>query len=98
MIIVSQTILFWTVAIIQIAGVLSLGLARASQGSPRYQQCQLCFYVCLTLVGAAAMLCLQCRDGGWLLCAITLSVMAVGATMDCSGAAQRTARPLQRLS
>lgn len=94
MITLSPTTLFWIIASIQIVGLASLGLTRISEGTNQCQLCQLLFYVCLTLVGGSTMVCLQCRDGGWLFCAITLSVMAVGATIDCSSLPRRSVRPL----
>ncbi len=82
MILVSEATLVLFVTLIQALGLISLASIRMRNRWKRCLFCQTLFFVSLSMVGASAMLCLHCRHNAWLFCAITLSMMVVGATFD----------------
>ena len=69
-------------AFIQVAGLLSAWLARASEGSCRQAWCQRLFLGCLGLAGGAAMLSVAFGPGYWLTSGMALSVMVLAAVWD----------------
>lgn len=90
MIFITETNLLIAVLAAQFLGLLSLASIRVNDARKPSMHCQLAFFLSLALVGGATMVCLHCRHGGWLLCAITLSIMVVGATFDArTGTAHR---------
>jgi hypothetical protein len=75
--------LFPLFAAVQIMGLASAWLARASQSSDRHQSLfQFLFFVALMAVGGTAIAGACLPSGIWLLSGITLPVMIVGTTCD----------------
>jgi hypothetical protein len=63
-------------------GLVSVWMARRSEGS-RYQSwCQQLFVASLLIVGGANLLAMQVGTGCWLACGTTFSVMVVGGTCE----------------
>jgi hypothetical protein len=76
---------FWFFLVIQAVGLAGVTAARLGEKTCAPARCQLTFFGCLLLVGAATLVCLQLGNGYWLPSGVMLSVMVVGATLDCSG-------------
>jgi hypothetical protein len=72
----------WGLAVIQVIGLVSAWLARASEGSRRETSCQRIFFACLGLMGLATMAAFSLSPGWWLTSGATLSVMILVATCD----------------
>lgn len=71
------------VAAVQVLGLVSAWLARASQTSRRHHPiCQLVFLLAMAAVAATAIACARFPSAIWLLSSITLPVMIVGTTCD----------------
>jgi predicted membrane channel-forming protein YqfA (hemolysin III family) len=88
---VSDAVFFWGLMLVQLIGLASATIARLSERSAAQAWCQRFFFVCLGFVGLAAMLALACDSGYFLSCGTTLSLMAVGTTLDMQNAARATA-------
>lgn len=73
---------FHAVATVQIVGLASAWLARASQGSASHALCQGLFFFALAIVSATAIASTLFPSGVWLMSGVTLSVMIVGTTCD----------------
>ncbi|MBC8871406.1 MAG: hypothetical protein H8E44_18435 [Planctomycetes bacterium] len=78
----SESLLFWIVVALQVAGVASVAIAQVSERSWARSVFQHAFFVCLVAVGLATMFAIYLRDPNWLPCAATLGLMSVGATLD----------------
>jgi hypothetical protein len=75
--------LFPVVAAIQILGLFSAWLARASQKSQRHQTtCQALLLLALAAVAFTAIAATQFPSAVWLMSGVTLPVMIVGTTCD----------------
>lgn len=72
----------WTLTLIEVAGLLSVWLARLSEGSRGQASCHWLFFGCLILVGLAAMASVTLGPRYWLTSGATLGVMIVGAIWD----------------
>ena len=72
----------WPMAAIQLLGLASVWLARASEGSGREIPCQCLFFICLASVALTTVLALAATGGLWALSAGTLGVMVVAATWE----------------
>ena len=72
-----------------ILGVISLASIRLQLRNR--QACQFLFFAALAAVGGVTMLCLECHHGGWLLSAVTLGAMVVGATFDAGSVGRSSA-------
>jgi len=74
--------LFAVLGGVQLVGLASGWLARASAGSSYQGVCQQFFLVCLGLVGFATLISPDLRPGWWLSCGTTLCVMVLTALCD----------------
>ena len=72
----------WSVVGIQLVGLASVWLARASEGLTLQKPFQWLLLACLALVGGATMLSVSMGPGFWLTSGATLSVMVVAALFD----------------
>ena len=68
--------------VIQLVGLLSLLIARVTEGTTARNWAQLFFVGCLAMIGFVTMCAIATGNGCWASCATTLSVMCVGATLD----------------
>ena len=73
---------FWFMVAVQVAGLASACLARASLGGNAQVSCQRVFLGCLALVSTATMLSLALSHASWLVCSTTLSLMILSAVWD----------------
>lgn len=73
---------FWFVVLVQLLGITSITLARLSEKSAVQTRYQRLFFVCLLTVGLASVATIHVGDASRLFCALTLPIMAVGATLD----------------
>ena len=78
--------------VIQVVGLVSAGLARICEGSRAQGHCQILFFVCLALVGGAAVQSLRLEPGAWMHCAITMALMVLAAVWDFRPAESRVGR------
>lgn len=78
----NETLVFAVAAFAQLLGVSSVVLARLSEKSAAQAVCQLAFLLCLALVGGIGVVATSIGLGCGLVCATTLPLMAVGATLD----------------
>lgn len=70
------------VAAVQVLGLLGLGWARLSEGSNWQGAAQCVFYTMMLLVAATAAMIAGAGSALWPVCAVTVSVMVVGATIS----------------
>ena len=75
-------IAFWTVIGILAAGLASMVTARLAEGSPKQSRYQVLFVVSLLTVAASTLIAMTLSNELFLACGATLSIMAVGATLD----------------
>ncbi len=75
-------LVFWSLASIQLIGLLSACLARLSEGSVRQVACQRFFLACLLLVGLGTIASLTLIPAYWVASGTTLSLMVLAATCD----------------
>ncbi len=78
----NETVIFAVALLVQLIGVLSVTLARISERSAAQSCCQQIFLLCLLGVGGISVLAVQAGVACWIVCAMTLPLMAVGATID----------------
>ena len=76
--------IFWILAAMQLTGLTSTLLARLSEGHRHQSICQTFFLANLTLVGGATIMALVLGCNFWLFSGTTVSIMAVGATLEVS--------------
>jgi hypothetical protein len=74
---------FWFASTIQVCGLFILAVTRLARPARPQTACQLAFLFCLFAVGLVTMLTIQSGGTNWVAGATTLSVMIVGATIDC---------------
>ncbi len=74
--------LAWSVLLIQALGVASLCAVRFGKRLNCHGECQVAFFLGLSLVGFATLLALHFGTADWLLHCTTLAVMVVGASLD----------------
>lgn len=72
----------WTLAILQIAGLISAPLARLSEGSRGQVPCHGLFLGCLATIGLATMLAAHLGPRYLLFCCLTMSIMVLVAVWD----------------
>ena len=70
----------WYLAAIQLMGVLSACLVRATEGMTGHTICQQLFLLSLALVGAATLVSLSIGHGHFMVAGSTLAIMTVAAT------------------
>ena len=87
---VTEAFIFWIVLVTQVAGFLSVVVARLGERSWGAAVFRRTFFVCLLAVGLATISAIHVQAASWVLGAATLGLMAVGATLDC-GASRNTA-------
>jgi hypothetical protein len=78
----NEIIVFAVAVLVQFVGLVSVSLARVGERSSAQSCCQLVFFVCLLLVGIVSVLAVSAGIGCWFVCATTLALMALGATLD----------------
>lgn len=74
--------ILWTVATVQVLGLLSTAVARLSEGSCSQTACHCLFYASLLLVGLMTLVALTLGLGCWLLSGVVFSLMVLAATWD----------------
>ena len=72
----------WLIGAIQIVGISSAWLARASEGSRRQRGCQWLFLFFLTTISAMTMVALAIHPWIWMPQSVTLALMALTAVWD----------------
>ena len=72
----------WFVILVQVAGLLSVWLARASEGLTLEKRFRWLFLACLGLVAGSTMVGLSLGAGFWLTSGATLSAMVVTGIFD----------------
>ena len=77
-----EPILFCLLIALQVAGVLSLIVARVCEKAESATWYQGLFIGCLLAVGIATALTIRLENACWISCAATLGVMSVGANID----------------
>jgi hypothetical protein len=78
----SPSAVLWVFGAIQLIGLASAWLTRATEGSQRQGRCQCLFLGCLGVVGLATIASLHMNAGGWYLSGISLSLMVVATTSE----------------
>lgn len=82
--------LFWLLAAIQLAGVVSCFAARLWEQTASAAWCRFLFVCCLTIVGGSTMIALTCGSPCWASCGVTFCLIALAATFDFHGGMQAT--------
>lgn len=72
----------WTLALVQIAGLVSAPLVRLSEGSRGQVACHLLFLGCLGLIGLATMLAAHLGPRYLLISCLSMSIMVLVAVWD----------------
>ena len=78
----SDAVVLGITVCVQVIGVASVALARASERSVAQTLCQLVFFLSLLVVGGISLVAVSMGMGCRLVCATMLPLMAVGATLD----------------
>ncbi|MGD9127643.1 MAG: hypothetical protein PVH19_09720 [Planctomycetia bacterium] len=73
----SISAVLWTVSAIQAIGILSVLLARLTEGSCMQNVCRALFIISLTLVGTTAIVTMLITPELWLISGITFSGMII---------------------
>jgi hypothetical protein len=81
----------WAVLLVQILGIVSVCLARFSEGCACQKFYQGLFFVCLALVAGSAIVSFGLEPGCWLTSAGVLAVMVVAATLQLGHSDQAVA-------
>ncbi len=76
--------LFFLLMAIQAGGLLSMFFNRATEGGRLHGLSHGLFFAAFTCVGFSALVALSFRSQCWIVAAITLGIMIVGATCDFS--------------
>jgi hypothetical protein len=87
----SETAVFAIAITVQLVGLLSVVLTRLSERSAAQALCQHVFLASLVIVGAIAVIAIWYDISCWAICATTLPLMAVGATIDLHRSPQYSA-------
>jgi hypothetical protein len=75
-------LLFWILAIVHVAGVVSTLMARLPRLHHGHRVCHHGFVACLVFVGLATLGTILMQSHWWVWSGTTFSLMAVGATTD----------------
>jgi hypothetical protein len=78
----SSEAVFGIAVLVQIVGLFSVALARGSERSAAQAICQHLFVASLLVVGVIAVVAISCGIRCWFVCATTLPIMVLGATLD----------------
>jgi len=73
---------FWGLMLIQFLGLASIVLGRLPRPGKTHDYCRGIYLGCLTVLAAATFGAVVCDSGWWAWCGTTLSLMAVGGTLD----------------
>lgn len=84
----TPVLLVCCVSSVQMLGLMSVALARLTQGSRAERLTQRLFYFFLVSVAATTMLAAGLGSGWWPMCGMTFGVMIVGATLDAGGGSE----------
>lgn len=87
----SQDVVFWSLAAIQILGLISCVLTRLVEATRAASSTRRLFAASLLIVCAATMAAMYCNSICWVSCGATLSIMSLGATIDFRGQIEPTA-------
>ncbi len=83
-----ESTLFWIALACQFAGLAAMFATRLGQPIVEPRLGRTLFLAALILVGGCLAVTFCCQGGGWLMTGVTLSAMAVGATLDLSPATE----------
>ncbi|MBP89703.1 MAG: hypothetical protein CMJ64_23845 [Planctomycetaceae bacterium] len=78
----SELAVFAVAFLVQVAGFVSVGIARVGQQPDSQVGYERFFFLCMMLVAVISLLAMWSGTGSWLMNGITLAMMAVGATLD----------------
>jgi len=78
----NELTIFGVAFLVQMAGFVSVAIARVGQQPDSQIGYERFFFLCMMLVGAISLLATWTGAGSWLMNGITLAMMAVGATVD----------------
>ncbi len=70
---------------VQLFGLMTVALARISEGSRAEMPTRALFYLALSGVAGTLLLAIGLHGNWWPLCALTFGAMIVGATIDTRG-------------
>mgnify|MGYP005852681171 CR=1 FL=1 len=84
----TEPAVFAVACLVQLLGLVSVALARVSERSSAQRRCQQIFLLCLLAVGVISLLAIHAGAACRILCATTLPLMALGATVDLHRAPQ----------
>jgi hypothetical protein len=82
----AESVVFWTLILVQPAGLAALALFRLEQRGGIRKRCHWIFLLSLGVVGSAAIFSLATGSGSWAASVSTLSVMSLGAVLDIGAA------------
>jgi hypothetical protein len=85
-------LLFTSILAVQLIGLTSAAMARASIGSRHQVKFQWLFMFCLGLVGAGTVISLGIAPGLWILSGAGLAIMVLAVTCEFGRAPQATIR------
>ena len=78
----SELTIFGVALLVQMAGFVSVGIARVGQQTGSQVGYERFFFLCMLLVAVISLLATWSGAGSWLMNGITMALMAVGATLD----------------
>jgi hypothetical protein len=81
----SQDFVFWSLAAVQILGLTSCVLTRLVEATRAASSTRRLFAASLLIVCGATIAAMYCNSICWISCGATLSIMALGATIDLRG-------------
>jgi hypothetical protein len=87
----SQDVVFWSLAAIQVLGLISCVLTRLVEATRAASSTRRLFAASLLIVCGATMAAMYCNSICWISCGATLSIMSLGATIDFRGQIEPTA-------
>jgi hypothetical protein len=87
----SQDFVFWSLAAVQILGLVSCVLTRLVEATRVASSSRHLFLASLLVVCGATIAAMYCNSICWISCGATLSIMSVGATIDIRGRIETTA-------
>lgn len=87
----SQDFLLWSLAAIQILGLISCVLTRLVEATKAAKSSRHLFLASLIVLCGATIAAMYCNSLCWISCGATLSIMAVGATIDTRGQIETSA-------
>ena len=76
------TLLFWSLAFLHIAGLISMFFARLPREHRLHALCHHGFFACLLFVAVVTLITIVTRSNWWVWSGTTFSLMAVGATAE----------------